>query len=59
MAIFPYFVYWTCPYVGLGCSKKAKIPLRNIKMVPNNDSDTIYSGIWAAVTPIMRLELGI
>ena len=42
-----------------GGSKKAKIPLRNTKMLPNNDSDTIYSGIWAAVTPIMRPELGI
>ena len=60
MAIFPYFMYWKCPYVGVGVvQKRTKIPLRNIRMVPNNDADTIYSGILAAVTPIMRLELGI
>ena len=36
MAIFPYVMYWKCPYVwGVGGSKKAKTPLRNIRMVPN------------------------
>ena len=36
MAIFPYFMYWKCPYVGgWVVQKRLKTPLRNIKMAPN------------------------
>ena len=33
IAIFPYFMYWTCPYVGRWMVKKTKTALRNMKMV--------------------------